>query len=239
MRKHIFSGLLVMVLLAASFLAACERSASQIIPPTPTGTTVSPLSGSTLNEMENLRYLATQTSMAATRLAGGTGLSSNSQTPAITGTPGTQIPNATGGSTASTFTAASKTATLSAINPVYLTPTPGRPAQHTIMPSEYPYCLARRFNVDPGELLTLNPQVANLAENEIPTGTILTIPQTGNPYPGDRSWHDHPTTYTAPEEMTIYKVACYFGDIDPSVIIYVNNLTSPYNVHAGQTLAIP
>jgi len=235
MRKSIFLGMLTIAVLAAGALSACERSASQVILPTATTTGASPLSGATLSEMENLRYLATQTSMAATRLAGGTGISSQ----AITGTPGTQIPTATGGTQASTSSVSSATAMRPTINPAYLTPTPGRPAQYTIMPGEYPFCLARRFNVDPNELLALNPQVVNLAENEIPAGTVLTIPQTGNPFPGDRSLHDHPTSYTVPEEMTVHKVACYFGDIDPSVIIYVNNLSSPYNVHTGQVLTIP
>ena len=36
------------------------------------------------------------------------------------------------------------------------TPTPGHPATYTLQSGEFPWCIARRFNVDPNELLSLN-----------------------------------------------------------------------------------
>jgi LysM repeat protein len=105
------------------------------------------------------------------------------------------------------------------------------------MPGEFPYCLARRFNVNQEELLSLNGLTG--AETLQP-GKVLRIPQTGNPFVGDRAWHAHPATYTvSSSEDTIYKVACYYGNIDPTQIIAANSLVSPYTLHINQVLNIP
>jgi LysM repeat protein len=105
------------------------------------------------------------------------------------------------------------------------------------MPGEFPYCIARRFNVNQDELLTLNGlSSAGLLQ----PGLVLIIPQTGNPFVGERALHPHPSTYTVSSaEDTIYKVACYYGNIDPTQIITANSLTSPYTLHINQTLSIP
>ncbi|MEP7133649.1 MAG: LysM peptidoglycan-binding domain-containing protein [Chloroflexota bacterium] len=112
-----------------------------------------------------------------------------------------------------------------------------RPASYTLQDGEYPYCIARRFNVDPQELLTLN------GITDSPTlyaGKALAIPQTGNPFPGNRMWHNHPDTYTVDSSSeTIYGVACYYGDIDPSRIAQANNLSLNSSLTAGQKLQIP
>lgn len=117
------------------------------------------------------------------------------------------------------------------------TATPGRPVSYTLQSGEYPYCIARRFNVNPAELLSAN----NLTDGQLlQPGAILTIPQTGDPFPGPRALHPHPSTYTisSPED-TIYKVACYYGDVSPDEIAYANSLAAPYTVNVGQTLNIP
>lgn len=131
------------------------------------------------------------------------------------------------------------TATLTAtpeITPTPPSPTPGpRPSSYILQSGEYPYCIARRFNVDPKELLTLNA----LSSGTIyATGLTLTIPQSGHPFPAPRALRPHPTTYTVPEQMTVYKVACLFGDVDPLLIIQNNGLTSPI-LNTGVTLQIP
>jgi LysM repeat protein len=131
------------------------------------------------------------------------------------------------------------TATLTAtpgITAIPTSPTPGpRPASYTLQIGEYPYCIARRFNVDPKELLTLNA----LSSGTIyAPGLTLTIPQTGHPFPGLRALRPHPATYTLPEQMTVYKVACLFGDVDPLLIMQNNGLTSPL-LNSGITLQIP
>jgi hypothetical protein len=69
----------------------------------------------------------------------------------------------------------------------------------------------------------------------------LTIPQSGS-FPGDRSWHDHPATFTVGvtyDTNTVYGVACYYGDIEPSTIAQNNNISVDAALSAGQTLNIP
>lgn len=115
-------------------------------------------------------------------------------------------------------------------------PTPGVPATHTVQAGEFPYCLARRYNVNPSELLSLN----GLSRfSTVLVGTTLKMPQTGNPWPGTRALVSHPTTYTVRAGDTIYTIACYFGDVDPVYMAESNGLKSPYTLTAGQTLQIP
>ncbi len=116
------------------------------------------------------------------------------------------------------------------------TPTPGRPATYTLHEGEFPYCLARRFNVDPGELLALN----GLAPGEATyPGQVLRIPQTGSPFPAQRALRSHPATYTVQSGDTIYSVACLFGDVDPMGIVAANQLAEPYTLTPGAVINIP
>ncbi len=113
-----------------------------------------------------------------------------------------------------------------------------RPASYTLQKGEFPYCIARRYNVHPQDLLTLNG-LSSAAGQVYRQGLVLQIPQTGRPFPTERALHSHPTTYTVPDsQTTVYKVACYFGDIDPQAIMQQNGLTSPL-LTANQTLQIP
>jgi LysM repeat protein len=115
-------------------------------------------------------------------------------------------------------------------------PTPGVPTNHTVQAGEFPYCLARRYNVNPSELLSLN----GLSRfSTVLVGTTLKMPQTGNPWPGTRALVSHPTTFTVRAGDTIYTIACYFGDVDPVYMAEYNGLKSPYALTAGQTLQIP
>jgi len=117
------------------------------------------------------------------------------------------------------------------------TPTPGLPSNYTIKSGEFPFCLARRFNIDPGDLLRANGMGSAQAVFE--PGTTLKIPQNANPFPGKRSLRAHPATYTVSAGETIYSIACIFGDVDPSAIAFVNGLKSPYKLSAGDTIDIP
>ncbi|MGZ9223897.1 MAG: LysM peptidoglycan-binding domain-containing protein [Anaerolineales bacterium] len=108
-----------------------------------------------------------------------------------------------------------------------------RPAEYTLKPGEFPFCIARRFDVDPAELLRIN----GISSGEIfYANRTLRIPQSGS-FPGTRALQPH-TTYTVKPGETIYSIACKFGDVDPAVIIQANNLTST-TVTSGQTLTIP
>jgi LysM repeat protein len=100
---------------------------------------------------------------------------------------------------------------------------------------EFPYCIARRFDVNPEELLRVN----GLTRGDIYYPNLtLTIPQTGS-FPPPRALRTHPTTYTVVAGDTVYGVACHFGDVDPSAIAQANNISVSSALTAGQQLSIP
>jgi LysM repeat protein len=141
--------------------------------------------------------------------------------------PASQIPEATAVPGAPTDTSAPI---------VYVTATPGGPpATYTLEQGEFPYCIARRFNVSIAELLSLNGLTINSATSP---GQELQIPQTGNPYEGTRALHDHPTTYKIQSGDTLNIIACYFGDVSPDMISLQNNLHST-DLPVGEVLYIP
>ncbi|MCK4725081.1 MAG: LysM peptidoglycan-binding domain-containing protein, partial [Anaerolineales bacterium] len=116
-------------------LAACELSASTPPPPSPT-------SGGGMSTLEvELGNIATQTAAA-----GG-----------IVGVP-TSTPIAGTDPTSESPEATSPPATSTPAPPVVTVPppTPGLPATYTIQKGEFPFCIARRFNVNQSELLSLN-----------------------------------------------------------------------------------
>lgn len=114
-------------------------------------------------------------------------------------------------------------------------PVGSRPATYTLQEGEFVFCLARRFDVDPDQILSIN----GLSEGTIVyPGTVLKIPQSGS-FPGARALRNHPTTYTASSGETIYAVACAFGDVDPSSIATANGLSVGTTLTAGQQLSIP
>lgn len=127
--------------------------------------------------------------------------------------------------------------TATAVPQANLEPTEGPlPTTYTIQKGEFPFCIARRYNVNQTELLALNGLGLN---SQVVAGTTLQIPQTGNPFVTERSLKDHPAQYTVVSGDTIYTVACKFGDVGPDMIILANNLESPYTLSAGSTIQIP
>lgn len=115
-------------------------------------------------------------------------------------------------------------------------PTVTRPAEYTLHEGEFPYCIARRFNLDPADLISLN----GLGADELVSpGTTLQIPQTGAWTGEGRVRNPHPTTHTVSSGETIYSIACYYGDVSPEAIIAVNHLEEPYDLSVGQALNIP
>jgi spore germination protein YaaH len=105
-----------------------------------------------------------------------------------------------------------------------------------VQSGEFPYCIARRFNVNPDSLLAAN----GLSGGEtVSPGLTLTIPQTGS-FPGARALHSHPDTYTVDSsDTTIYGVACYYGDVLPQSIASANGLSLSSALTIGQRLTIP
>ena len=217
-RLHIL-GLTALAVIAIT-LAACTRSAST--PPTTggTGTSSTPLSASA-GTMEAVRSaLLTQTAVA---LQGGAATSTPPQPLSPSSTIGLGTPAVTVvGTTAPQVTP-------------FPSPTPGRPATYTLHEGEFPYCLARRFNVDPDDLLAVN----GLSNDSITVpGQTLSIPG-GSTFPGPRALLSHPTNYTVKGGDTIYFIACAFGDVDPIAIAAANAISSPYTLTPGKVLKIP
>jgi len=239
--KRIGLTLLVALMLV---LTACERSASTPPPATAiSGTSLAqPMTpNATQNPMAILQQYATQTAIAAggvslptpTQIvAGQTQVSGGATqvpliTPIVTFTPvpGSVLPTPTVGAAAP------------APHVVVPTSTPGKPATYTLQQGEFPYCIARRFNVNPEELLALN----GLSNSSVyPPGTVLKIPTTGSTFPGNPALKPHPANYTVISGDTVYSVACGFGNADPNQIIYANSLKAPsYPLTVGTTIYIP
>jgi LysM repeat protein len=119
---------------------------------------------------------------------------------------------------------------------VVVVPTVTRPTEYTLQEGEFPFCIARRFDLNPEDLLALN----NLEMDELVSpGTTLQIPQTGSWQGEGRVRNPHPTTHTVTAGETIYSIACFYGDVSPEAIVAVNNLEEPYDLTPGQTLSIP
>lgn len=114
--------------------------------------------------------------------------------------------------------------------------TPGIPKTYTLHGGEHVYCISRRFNVNPTEVQNLNGLGGG---SLVYAGMTLKIPQTGNPFPGNRALKSHPSEYRVQSGDTIYSVACEFGDVDPYAIAYANGLSEPYKLPVGQTIHIP
>lgn len=121
--------------------------------------------------------------------------------------------------------------------PVRLVPTEGPlPKTYTLQKGEHPFCIARRFNVDQYELLSVNGLSTS---SVVVAGDTLKIPQTGNHFQSDRALKNHPAQYTVKSGDTIYSIACAFGDVSPDMIALANNLSSPYTLSSGTVLNIP
>lgn len=249
MRDTLQGKLLVVLMIGVMLASACTQTYSQAPLATPTlistGLFVSPFP-SGQDPLQVVADLGTQTAVAKTAAAGGV-----SNTPgtlvAVSGTPATASASSanatpgtattTGGNTpgAATVVPATKAATAAAT--IISTSAVSAPSTYTLQAGEFPYCIARRFNINPDQLASAN----GIADGTVfQPGKTLTLPQSGGPFPGDRALHDHPDTYTVPSsDTTLYGVACYYGDVFPQDIANANGLTLASNLTAGQHLTIP
>ncbi len=230
-------------------ISACTQSLSTAPEATPTliatGLFVSPIA-SVENPMAMIEEFAKQTAAAQTTVAnGGTPVTPQAITTAgglITPETGTSVTttqpstptNAVGGATTPVVvTPAAPAATVSTAAP--FTPGP-RPATYILQAGEFPYCIARRFNVDPDALLS----ASGLTSPDLySVGDKLTIPQTGA-FPGSRPLAAHPSTYTVTSSVeTLYSVACKFGDVYPDALASTNGISISAKLTTGQKLQIP
>ena len=228
---------------AILLLVACERSASQPLLATPTAvgtnSTSQPLGLLHLQDLgtQTAMYEQTEVALGVFTAAPTTDLSLSSPTPTPQGalsTPGSAtLPPLV----LSTVTPVTGSVTGPTPLPLIVVPTatPGRPASYTLHAGEFPYCIARRFNVDPSDLLSAN----GLSSGEIlQPGTTLTIPASGS-FPGTRALQAHPAQYTVAVDDTFYSIACQFGDVDPSAIAAANGMAVTAPLTTGQVINIP
>ena len=111
------------------------------------------------------------------------------------------------------------------------------PETYTLQKGEFPFCIARRFDISPGALLAANGLTSSSVTY---AGQTLKIPQDAGPFDaGSRSLRDHPTDYTVQASDTVYSIACQFGAVDPRAIEDHNGLSGAYTLKVGQVLKIP
>ena len=209
--------LMLMILILGLSLAACERPAS-VAPAT------APTSALGIQE-------ATQAELMKDILSG-------TQTAMAQNTPKPGEVKATQPASEATEQPAEVQPTPKPTKVVLPSPTPGRPASYTIQKGDHFYCIARRFNVNPADLASLNGFGAPPAT--IQPGSSLKIPQSGS-WPsnaGARALKAHPATYTVQSGDTLNKIACLYGDVSPEAIMAANGMTSA-SITAGTKLNIP
>ena len=225
--------IIIVIALAATLLfSACERSAQpSLATPTavPTSLTAQPTNLSLVQAWGTKTAMYVNTMVA---LGTFTPVPSTSQATATPLPPGTVV-----ATSVLPATGAPTTAPVTGLTPVIIvaTPTPGHPSSYTLQSGEFPYCIARRFNVDPNDLLAAN----GLSSGQIlQPGLQLSIPASGS-FPGVRALTSHPAQYTVMVDDTIYKIACHFGDVDPNTIAAANGIAVTTPLVTGQILNIP
>jgi hypothetical protein len=110
------------------------------------------------------------------------------------------------------------------------------PAVYNLHRGEFPWCLARRFDIDPMQIMWIN---GFFNGQTFYAGQPVFLPQNPRPFPGPRALHRHPATYTVGWRDTIYTIACFFGDVDPMALAQANGLSASYRLNPGQTLIVP
>ena len=214
-KSHSLRSVLAVCLILVFILSACQRPASKAPSIAPDATELPPVPGESI-----FSGPVTATAIPNSETGGG----QVEQPPAATATPETapqQDVQAGGQQPAAED----------------VKPTEGNPpATYALQKGEFPFCIARRFNLNQSELLAVNGLTLNSKPG---VGAVLKLPQTGNPFVSERSLKSHPTNYTVKAGDTIYTVACQYGDVGPDLIALANKLEAPYTLTAGQVLRIP
>ncbi len=185
--KRILLALVTVIVLVG--VSGCNLSKSGAPPATPTaGGAAKP----TNQSMGIIPLIATQTAAA---LAAQQTLGAPNVPNVVTLEPGATVDNSTNPVVVTSTPAPAATAA-----PVVVAAaTAGRPATYTLQKGEFPFCIARRFNVNPNDLLAVNGLGLNSATFP---GMQLRIPQSGS-FPGSRSLHSHPASYMGIQTMRL------------------------------------
>ncbi len=225
-------------------LSGCERSAST--PPPPTQAGGYPVPEGTQAPMAVLEQFSTQTAIAA---AGGVVAPAAAESSANVASAENQSQPA--GEQSAPAEEPKPTATAEPQPQVVEEPEPepqpqpepqvkaeyNIPETYTLTNGEFPYCIARRFNIAPAALLSAN----GLSSSSVTyPGTVLKIPKDAAKFnQGSRSLRQHPTTYTVRAGDTVNSIACLFGDVDPRAIEDANGFSGSYTMNVGSTIQIP
>ncbi len=213
----------MITILAGIMVAGCERPAP--LPPTvATATSEIPFPLPN-NKTLDTTQLGTMTAVAKTP-------------PVVTAAPTQGQPNVENTPVPPQPTQPPAPASTNTPRPVIQVPsaTPGRPSTYTIQAGDTFYCIARRFNLNVGDFLSLNGlSTSSLAQ----IGQVVKIPQSGTWNSGDRALKAHPAEYTVVSGDTLNRIACKYGDVDPSAILVANGMSSANDIKVGNTINIP
>jgi hypothetical protein len=247
--SHKHRALVVIFIFAIStvLISACTQSLSNAPAATATanqpGLFVSPFPTGE-NPMAMIEEFAKQTAAAQTTVAnGGTPVAPQAATTNVALTPQagtTTVPATVAPSTPTNSIAATAT------TPVVATPSGptatnipvgAHPSEYILQKEEFPYCIARRFGVDPSKLIYNQSAVYY-------EGLKIQIPQSASAWPssaGPIALRTHPDTYTVTgnADTTVYGVACKYGNVDPAAIVSANpGITLATKLTIGQKITI-
>ena len=111
------------------------------------------------------------------------------------------------------------------------------PSTYILRGGEFPWCIARRFNIDPIALMNANGIPSGQAY--FTAGLTLTIPNNIGVFEGDPQLRAHTSPYNVKTGDTFYSIACYYGDLWPEEIAAANNMELGDSLPAGTELIIP
>lgn len=205
---------LILLILVTLSLSACRMSASTPPPETPT------------TNLSEIARQATQTAIAKTPKAG-----DSQETPDPEATAGEPTAAPTDDAAEPDPTAEPTQKPSGGEAPTYAVPD-----SYTLHEGEFPFCLARRFNINIDDLLNYN----GLSDNTILyPGDVIEIPESARPFNGQRALRSHPTSHTVGSGETPYSIACLYGDVDPRAIAQVNDISVNQQLTPGTVIQIP
>ncbi|MCJ7717853.1 MAG: LysM peptidoglycan-binding domain-containing protein [Anaerolineales bacterium] len=204
--------LFFIVIISSLLFSACTMSASTPPPITPT------------TNLSEIARQATETAIAKTPKAGETLVPDETQETVADITPTVAAPTSTPDPVV--------TEEPSVPDPVSY----AVPDSYTIHKGEFVFCLARRFNILPADIMTYNGYESG---DILYPGEIVQIPPNSRAYIGERALQYHPTTYTVIPGDTLYSISCLFGNVDPRTIASANDLDIDQALSSGTILQIP
>ncbi|MGB2962808.1 MAG: LysM peptidoglycan-binding domain-containing protein [Anaerolineales bacterium] len=207
--------LFFIIIISSLMFSACTMSASTPPPVTPT------------TNLSEIARQATETAIAKTPKTGETQVPEATQEGEIVATStasGVEEPTSTPKST--------KVPKTSVPDPVEY----AVPDSYTLHEGEFVWCLARRFNILPDDIMVYNGYESG---DVLYPGETIQLPSGSRAYIGNRALQYHPASYTVVYGDTLYSIACLFGDVDPRAIAAANDLDVDQSLTAGTVLQIP